>query len=340
MADNYSAQNSITIKRLRAGDSLMLTFDNNGIPLFQGVDALTGAVSPNWTIEANQPVRTPKVISTRNLPIELSAFSWSYNGIILSFNGEESAGWKKDSTARFAINTATGAIKIIANLASKQNIAGDTLSFSCVASAAKVDYNLSGELNIVIQNMGASSYYLSMLASTEQLTSAIPNCTITTKLYSSANEVTDYYVKWYKDTELWDEKAGQKSIIVSRDDISGTQLFVAEVYKSMSESQPIARSGVRIIDTADEFQINCFISSANKEVDTNNPVTVEAKIINMTTGTVYTPSTAVWSMDVMDKESWTSLKHSDTNSIVVTTDETDRNGSEYDVDVIAECSFT
>lgn len=63
MAENYSAQNSITIKRLRSNDSLMLTFENNGIPLFQAVDEESGAVSPDWSIAANQPVRTPKVTS-------------------------------------------------------------------------------------------------------------------------------------------------------------------------------------------------------------------------------------------------------------------------------------
>ncbi len=50
MAENYSAQNSITIKRLRSNDSLMLTFENNGIPLFQAVDEESGAVSPDWSI--------------------------------------------------------------------------------------------------------------------------------------------------------------------------------------------------------------------------------------------------------------------------------------------------
>ena len=65
MAENYSAQNSITIKRLRSNDSLMLTFENNGIPLFQAVDEeRCGAVSPDWSIAANQPVRTPKVTYT------------------------------------------------------------------------------------------------------------------------------------------------------------------------------------------------------------------------------------------------------------------------------------
>ncbi len=88
--------------------------------------------------------------------------------------------------------------------------------------------------------------------------------------------------------------------------MDGTQLFIAEVYQSSSASQPIARAGVRIIDTADEFRL-CAIAS--------------------------------WTMDVMDKENWKSLKHSTTNSISVTTTETDRNGTQYDVDVLAECHF-
>ena len=69
------------------------------------------------------------------------------------------------------------------------------------------------------------------------------------------------------------------------------------------------------------------------------PVTVSAKIVNMTTGSTYTPTSASWTMDVMDKENWKSLKHSTTNSISVTTTETDRNGTQYDVDVLAECHF-
>ena len=310
MAENYSAQNSITIKRLRSNDSLMLTFENNGIPLFQAVDEESGAVSPDWSIAANQPVRTPKVTSARGLAVSLSGHSWAYNGVALNFNGAESGGWKKDSTGKFSLNTSTG-----------------------------VEYNLTGELPIAIQNMGASSYYLAILASTEQLTSKVTSCTLTTKLYAGANAITDYYIKWYKDTAAWTDKNGQKSVTVTRGDVDGTQLFIAEVYQSSSASQPIARAGVRIIDTADEFQIVCYITSSNKEVDTGQPVTVSAKIVNMTTGSTYTPTSASWTMDVMDKENWKSLKHSTTNSISVTTTETDRNGTQYDVDVLAECHF-
>ena len=126
---------------------------------------------------------------------------------------------EKDSTGKFSLNTSTGAIKIVGNLASKTNIAGDTLTYSCVASTAGVEYNLTGELPIAIQNMGASSYYLAILASTEQLTSKVTSCTLTTKLYAGANAITDYYIKWYKDTAVWTDKNGQKSITVTRDDV-------------------------------------------------------------------------------------------------------------------------
>ena len=43
----YSTQGSVTIKRLRNGDSLFITLESNGIPLYQGVDTSSGAVALN-----------------------------------------------------------------------------------------------------------------------------------------------------------------------------------------------------------------------------------------------------------------------------------------------------
>ena len=42
-----------------------------------------------------------------------------------------------------------------------------------------------------------------------------------------------------KDTTAWADKNGQKSITVTRGDVDGTQLFIAEVYQSSGASQPI-----------------------------------------------------------------------------------------------------
>ena len=88
---DYSAQGSITIKRLRNGDSLYISFNTNGKPLYQGVDTSTGSVSPDWTVAANQPIITPKVTSVRGNTVVRSSHQWKWNGQTLLFTGATSA---------------------------------------------------------------------------------------------------------------------------------------------------------------------------------------------------------------------------------------------------------
>ena len=342
MANNYSAQGSITIKRLRNGDSLFLTLETNGIPLYQGVDPESGAVSPDWTQAANQPVITPHANSVRGNLVTLSNHAWYYNSstVPLNFNGATSGDWTTDSTGKFQLNSITGALKIIANLASLSNIANDSLIYRAVATVAGVEYNVEKSIDILIQNVGASSYVGFIISSTEQLTSLVTTATLTTQLQLAAEAINSYHVKWYKDDTEWVDKAGQKTITVTRDDVDGTQLFIAEFYKSSGDTDPVYRAGVRIIDTLDDFQVVCYVSSANKEVDTGSPVTVAAKIVNQTTNAVVTPLNPTWRMDVMKKSDWSVLKTANTNSIQVTTLETDTDGQENDVEVTAEVSWS
>ena len=342
MANNYSAQGSITIKRLRNGDSLFLTLQTNGIPLYQGVDPESGAVSPDWTQAANQPVITPVANSVRGNLVSLSHHAWYYNNnsVPLVFNGATSGEWTTDSTGKFQINNNTGALKIIANLASLANIANDSLIYRATATVAGVEYSVEKSTDILIQNVGASSYVGFIIASTEQLTSTVTSATLATQLQLAAEGINNYYVKWYRDNTEWAAKAGQKTITVTRDDVDGTQLFIAEFYKTSSDAAPVFRAGIRIIDTLDDFQIVCYISSTNKEVDNGSPVTVAAKIVNQTTGAVVTPSSPTWRMDVMKKSDWSVLKTAATNSIVVTTTETDVDGQENDVEVMAEVTWS
>lgn len=339
----YSAQNSITVRRLRNGDTLFISLELNGIPLFQGVDEKSGAASPDWTQEANQPVITPKVLSARGNPVELSNHRWSYNGSELTFNGTaDEQGFTPETgqtSARFKLNKTTGALKIVANLASKENLASDTLTYTGTATVGGVAYTQSKSIDVMIQNSVSSSYYGYILASTEQLTSEVTSAKLTTGLYLKGAKVTDYYVKWYRDNESWSGKNGQKEVTVSRGDIDGTQLFLAEFYKTKSDTSPIFRAGVRMIDTADEFQINLRITSDNKEVDEGKPVTVTATVVNMTSNTTVTPSNATWRMDVMDKDTWEVLKSASASNISVTTSETDKNGEMKDVEVLAEVTW-
>lgn len=254
---SYSAQGSITIKRLRNGDTFFISLEiANGIPLFQGVDDKAGTVSPDWTVAANQPIIVPNVTSARGVSVSLSFHQWQYNGVTLNFNGAtDSDGYKLDSTGIFKMNTTTGALRIVKNLASSTNIANDTLTYSCVATVGGTEYNLQKSIDVLIQTVGATSYAGYVNATTEQLTSSITSTTLSTKLWLGASELTSYYVKWYRDNTLWSAQNGKKSITVTNNDVDGTQLFIAEFYKDSSSTTPVFRAGIRIIDTSDDLSL-------------------------------------------------------------------------------------
>ena len=337
---NYSAQGSITIKRLRNGDSIFLTLELNGKPLYQSYDEQTGSVIPDWSIAANQPILTPHASSTRGNSVSLSDHTWVYNGVTLVFNGATSGDYVIDSTGKFARNPTNGALKIIANLASSVNIANDTLEYSCVATVAGTEYNLSKSVDIQIQKGGASSYYGFINASTTQLDESHSSATLASELWLAASQISDYYIKWYKGNTEWAAKAGLKTITVSRDDIDGSQLFIAEFYKAQGDTNYIFRAGISVIDTLDEIILVPYIYSSNKEVDTDNPVTVKARIVRASTNTVLTPTNPTWLFTIMDGDTWTSKGTSSSDSITVTTAHTDQqDGSTHDVEVLAEVSF-
>ncbi len=340
----YSTQGSVTIKRLRNGDSLFITLESNGIPLYQGVDTSSGAVAPNWTVAANQPVLTPKVTSSMGNTVVRSMHQWRYNGVTLLFTGATSGDWRTDSTGKFQLNISTGsdagAIKIIANLANPNAVANGQLEYSCVATVGGVNYNVSKTRDVVIQNMGSSSAYGYIVASPEAIDSDHPTSTLKTGLQMGASVITSYHVKWWKDDTPWPAKDGQKQITVGRGDVDGTQLFIAEFYLKSTDTTPVCRAGSYIIDSLDEFGMNFDIISANKEVAPGLPVTVKGKIIKMRTKAVFAPANPVWRLDVMDKDTWAVIKTKASDTIDVTTTETDRNGKQNDVEVVGEVSWS
>lgn len=337
---NYSTQGSITIKRLRTGDSIFLTLELNGKPLFQSVDEQTGGVTPDWKIDGNRPVITPKVASTRNNVVSLGHHSWKYNGIDLSFTGAASGDYVLDSTGKFGMNPTNGALKIFDNLASLINNASDTLIYSCVATVAGTEYNLTKSIDVQIVSGGASSYYGFIKASTTQLDATVGTATLSTELWLGPSGIDEYYVKWYKGNAEWADKAGKKQISITRDDVNGNQLFIAEFYKSSADTTFIYRAGISVYDTLDEILLVPYISSDNKEVDTGKPVTVQARLVRASSNAVLSPVNPSWLFSVMDGTTWNCLATSTETSIAITTAHTDQaDGSYHDVEVMVECTF-
>ena len=355
---NITGQNHFTIRRLRTGDTLFLTIANNGVPLMQTVNTATGVPTPDWTIESNQPVLTPKVNAASGNPVVLSAHKWLYNGSELTFSGATTDGWILDTTERFKVNEATGALRIVANLGGTDNLDGDVLQYSCVATAGEVNYPMARSVDIQIFGSDAASYYGMITATTEQITANTPTATVTTRLFFGSEEKTGYTVKWYKDEDIWTEKGNGSSIIVNRGDVDGAQLIIAEFYESAEDISPVFRAGIRIIDTLDDYFVahryvvsatNKATTGANTEVAPNKPVYLEAYVVNVRTNVELTGITdAKWVSNIMDKDTWTSLLRvpvtgentGATNLVMVTTAQTDKDNVEKDVVVVSEVEWS
>lgn len=336
----YSAQAGITIRRLRNGDTLYLTLEVGAKPLFQAVDPQTGIVSPDWTVAANQPVITPNVNSTRQNTVNLSNHSWTHNGSVLNFNGATSGGYTTDSTGKFACNLSTGALKIIGNLASPSQMANDTLQYSVDATVGGILYHLSKSIDVQIQAAGASSYFGFINASTTQLDSGHSSATLQANLWLSTSPVNSFYVKWYKGNTPWTAMNGQQSVTVNRSDIDASQLIIAEFYKTSSDTDYVAKAAITLIDTLDEILIVPYISSSNKEVDTNKPVTIAVRIVKASDGSTLTPSSPTYKHEVYDGDTWNILRTVTTATVQITTADTDQNdGTSHEIVDIVTVEF-
>lgn len=346
MNTNYSAQGSATIKRLRNGDTLYLTLEGNGIALFQSIDptALSPTPSPSWKVKANQPELTPKITSARGSSVTLSNHTWKYRGTLLVFSGALDGDYTKDSTGKFEMNKSTGALRIISDLASVTNYGNEVLTYSCTATVGDLSYNFTRDRDITIVRAGAGTY-TGVLTATAMQIGGTETSTIKSKFYEGTVEKDSYYIKWFKNgsEEEITKFRGNKSIEVTRDDVSGSTLFVAHFFANSSAIEPLARAAIRIIDNNDEYQVNFIYASDNRFVDEGKPVVIKGQIINATTNSAVTPISATWRCAVMDTQNWDEIRSVEGDTVTITTQDTDRitNGValQNDIEVVASVDF-
>lgn len=351
MSNSFSAQGQITIKRLRTGDNLFISLSTNKA-LFQGIDETTSSVVPDWGVVENRPTITPNIYTVRQAAVTLvtNTLTWKYNGTALSFGAANEERLATDTTNKFRMNVDTGALTIIANIASAVNYADDTLTFGVTVIVAGVEYQLVKSVDIRIQKLTSSSYVgiIDTTAGTI-LSSTLTSTDLKMKmLYGSAAQQA-FYVDIWKDSELLTltpiaASAGVATYTVNRSDVNGSQLFIARFKVNAADLTPAAVAAITITDNSDEYQIHLWVSSTNALVDTNKPVTVSAEIVNMTTGNVLSPVSPTWLMQILDNnggnDDWSPIAESNTSSIEVNTTHTDRDGKESDVTVIAEVSWS
>ncbi|MDE7349684.1 MAG: hypothetical protein K2N25_01350 [Muribaculaceae bacterium] len=353
----FSAQGSISIQRLRTGDLLFVTFENlTGKPLYQALDTDNGNTAvPSWSgdgNDGNRPVVRPKVASNLGTTSQVivNQPTWKYNGTAISFvTAANAESWALEDSAnpRFAFRASDMAIKPVANLVGPNSLVNGVLSFSCVARVDGVDYSASKSIDVILARGGASSFYGFITATSLTLDADNPSTILTASLYCGGTEVAAFHTKWYRDRDHLPAQDGKTSLEVDRSNVDSSQLYIVEFYKTAADSQPVACAGVTVVDTSDDYRVDMEIVSANQYISDANPsVTVKAHLVSKRTGAFQTANVK-WMLDVIDKETLKSIKSSNTDTIVVTTAETDRlktiDGEQVlvcsDVSVLAEATW-
>lgn len=365
------AQGSITIRRIRNGDTLYLTFGSNGIPLYQTVDTEgSGAYAPDWTKAANQPLITPDVKSALGATVGIASTTaggkvtapvWKYNNTPISFGSTpDAAGWYsgsvtyKSKTYSFKMNSTSFALMLVSNLADPANLANGTLTFECTANAGGGSYALSKSIDVILQSAGASGYYAAVTASCLTLDKNNTSTTLSVSLFCAGKPVASFYPKWRKDnnTSYIAAYNGNTSITVNRSGVDGAQLYVAECYLSQpladSAANCVAIAGVTVIDAADSYQVRLTVTSAKSYIDeSNGSVTVHAELIDNKGNPASVPGNVTWRLDIVDRQTFRTLdvadSSSDTDTIIVQRKHTDRTVGGVmtysDVDVMADATW-
>lgn len=334
---NFSAQGCVPVRRIRNNDNLTISIESSQ-PLFQGVDKNDDKATPfpDWTVDANRPILTPVVKSTKGNIVSLSNHSWSYNGNALTFNGSVSGSFQLTSDGKFGMD-ANGRLKIFKNLATAASTASDNLTYQGTAKVGQSSsQDVTAFVTILIQPMGNNSYMGYITANRSILTEADGEgtATLTARLWLSTTELTDFSVKW-KNASGTVLGTG-KTLSVTRSMVDGSALIICEFYHKDAQNA-CYRAGKTIMDSADEYIINGTVS--NPIGDDSKAATVTGQIINTRTNNVVTPSDVTWKA-VAYRDDNQKIKEVSSNVITISTSESDYGGSEHDAYVIFTASWS
>lgn len=344
------------VRRTLKGDTLSLSLQTNGIPLFQGLNPDTFTVSPKWSESGTHPVITPNVSSARKNNVTLTSHAWAYNGKDLGFSFS-GTGWETSTVDnRFKLNHVDGSLSIVADLASKVNQDSDTITYSGVAVLGASTYEMGKSIDILVSMLGGSSYFGGVSADTTVLSKGQTQAVLKPWLFNSAGgEVSAYSVKLYRGsgTDLAGTYNNPASgITIHRDKTGDTdklyvdshQLFVLEF---IVDGAAVYRTGISIDDISDIYQL--ALNSIG-QVDEDNNQTFRCIVTNCESGkaprsisgnvtfVIYTDNNG--SVENKRSETMTWAKNVSDGFVVRNADTIDENNNIIGVSVSADAYLT
>lgn len=249
---------SVAIRVARQNYYATLALDVTG-SLSQAWNSETGKPTPDWTVEANQPTITPRIVTPTGLGYKLVSVVWYRDNVEIG----TLAG--ADDTGTYAISQ-SGALTIKKNLVSASNLDPDTFTCEAVVSINGVRYTLQRAISATLLPLSGSGYVLTVTASNGTALggsaegSVIESTTLTATVYyggsgSATSSVSSY--KWYKGGEAISGST-TSTLAVARDDVSWEQLFRVEALDA--RGNVLAIGGIQITDQADNYALQAVVS--------------------------------------------------------------------------------
>lgn len=264
---------AFSVRFLRNGDQITITSDildqaGNGAALFQVIDPTTGTIAPDWTVAANQPIVQLAARSASGYPVRINNVVWYYDGTELLFvlDGENWVTATNDSRFKARI-TSDGkyCLRVSANLASLQDISNKMIAYEVDYTCNGINDSVKGHVDVLIQASGSDSHILQITTDRVEIREDNPDtagvnesqATLTAVGYYGTTPVTigqnGYTIEWYKNGNELISGATSATLVVTREMVAGSSLFVA---KLKLNGNVVAQDSQRIADIADEYQVN------------------------------------------------------------------------------------
>lgn len=317
-----NVSNSLTLRLIRTGKTLSVTLSPNAL-LVQFVNKIGTevVVAPNWGIAANQPTIKPMVATSGGGTAVLSDHQWLYNGEIISEDNE-----------KFSINKNSGAITIIQNLASESNLYTDTLTYKGMCNMSGAMVSIEKSIDIEIRQAGVNECSGEIFANSNTLSSEITKVALQTTLFQSTSQIDNYSVEWLKGVNSTGKEG--KTLEVTRDDINGSQLYIA-IFKVAGKE--VDRASYVIVDNSDEWKVLLESNKGNSVMESDSTAVVTASLLR--NGASYTAPNAAWKLEKLHGDDLSLIDESLSNEITVVLEDYVNNNKDVDVIVNAQVEF-
>lgn len=220
-------------------------------------DGNVSAIAPDWTTpsegtNSNQPIISLGIA----MGMTATDLQWYYNNQLIVF-----------PSSKFSVSGDLMSLKIISNLASKDNLFTDTISVKgkLLDTSGYYAGDIDKSIEIPIYKASANGYMVMIDTTSTTISSDNPTTTLTAKILQGAQEITGFTnYKWYAGLNGTVIGTG-KNLQVTRDMVEGYQVFICKAFSSGNAE--LDAESVTIYDESDNYNMYCTASSSVETVD-------------------------------------------------------------------------